>query len=546
MPAYSNKEDYGEWYLRGLMLGDSLRTSFMKLEYGKDFEYKDFAPLFKAELFDPDEWATIFKNAGAKYIVMVAKHHDGYALWPSRQAPNWNSMEVGPKRDLVGDLTKSVKAAGLRMGLYYSLPEWNNKLHLWDTDDHRQIGTYVDQHMIPQFKDLISSYKPDVVFADGEWFNSAEEWHSAELISWYYNLIGPDAVVNNRWGAGSQEIGFLTPEYSSGIKETSRPWAEVRGLGRSFGLNRFEKLDAYMTGEELIHFFVKAVSNGGGVIINVGPRSDGQIPLLQQDRLTQLGDWLNINGEAIYGSTAWKTTDVEKEVVLKRIDPNINFNWVRNSPGRPIQEDNFIAEWDGYLSPEFSGEYHFEVQADDAVRLWIDDKLVIDNWKEAPSFSSGFAMGNTADIIHNGNIELNSNEMHKIKVAYFEKTQNASIRLFWSSPKQEKQIIPPSRFSISLDRNSAGLRATYSSMHQYIGFTKNNGNLYAITMEWPDDELTIEMEQTKPETKVTLLGYEGSLPWDFQNGNLVIDTSTIKHSKVKSQHAWTFKIQYHN
>ena len=87
-------------------------------------------------------------------------------------------------------------------------------------------------------------------------------------------------------------MGFLTPEYSAGIKETDRPWAEVRGLGRSFALNRFEKLDAYMTGEELIHFFIKAVANGGGVTINVGPTADGQIPLLQQDRLIQLGNWI--------------------------------------------------------------------------------------------------------------------------------------------------------------------------------------------------------------------------------------------------------------
>ena len=546
VPAYSNKEDYGEWYLRGLMLGDSLRTSFMHTEFGENFEYKDFAPLFKAELFDPDEWAQIFKNAGAKYVVMVSKHHDGYALWPSKQAPNWNSMDVGPKRDLVGDLTQSVKNAGLRMGLYYSLPEWNNELHLWDTDDHRQIGNYVTKHMIPQFKDLISTYKPDVVFADGEWFNTAEEWHSAELISWYYNLVGPDAVVNNRWGSGSQEIGFLTPEYSSGIKETNRPWAEVRGLGRSFALNRFEKLDAYMTGEELIHFFVKAVSNGGGIIINVGPKADGQIPLLQQDRLIQLGKWLAINGQAIYGSTAWKTTDVEKAVFLERVDPNINFNWVRNSPGRPIQEDNFIAEWDGYISPEFSEEYHFEAQADDAVRLWVDDKLVIDSWQEAPSFSSGFAMGNTTEGTQNGRVMLKANEQHKIKITYFEKTQNASIRLYWTSDRQAKQIVPSSRFSTGLDKNTFGLNATYSSMRQYIGFTQNNGNLYAIAMDWPDDELAIKMEKPANETMVSLLGYEGSLPWKFQNGELIIDTSTVKHSLIESQHAWTFKIEDYN
>jgi len=543
VPAYSNKEDYGEWYLRGLMLGDSLRTSYMKTNYGEDFTYKDFAPYFKTELFYPDEWAALFKKAGAKYVVMVSKHHDGYAMWPSKYAPNWNSMEVGPKRDLVGELSTSVKKAGLHMGLYYSLPEWNNPLHRWDTDPHRNIKPYVDQHMIPQFKELISTYKPDLIFADGEWFNSAEEWHSAELISWYYNLVGPDAVVNNRWGGGSQEIGFLTPEYSSGITETERPWAEVRGLGRSFGLNRFEKLDAYMTGEELIHFFVKAVANGGGVIINVGPKADGQIPLLQQDRLMQLGRWLEINGEAIYGSTAWEKTGEEKPVSLQRIDPNIDFNWVRNTPGNPIKEDNFTATWTGFIQPEFSEEHQFEVQADDGIRVWIDNQLVLSKWEGAPAGAEGFVMGNNNQNKEQGSIQLNAGKRYAIKVEYFEKQQNASARLFWSSKNTEKQIVRSSRLYTSATGDTHGLNAEYKSMQQHIAYTQNNGNIYAIAMEWPDDELALTVKAPSKNAKVSLLGYEGSLKWKYENGKMIINTDEIKFSQVKSKEAWVFKIE---
>ena len=319
VPAYGGKESYGEWYLRGLQVGDSLRTSFMKNNYGEDFTYRDFAPLFKAELFDPAEWADIFKRAGARYVIFVTKHHDGYCLWPSKYAPDWNSMDVGPHRDLVGDLTDAVREAGLKMGFYYSLPEWNHPLHRWYTDPHDSIGAYVEQHMIPQFKELVSTYKPALLFADGEWYNSAKQWHAAELISWYFNLVGDDAIVNNRWGGGSN-IGFLTPEYSAGIKKSDRPWTEVRGLGRSFGLNRNEKLDAYMTGEDLVHFFVKAVSNGGGITINVGPKADGQIPLLQQDRLIALGEWLKINGEEIYESEKWERKGEFREYTMERIE----------------------------------------------------------------------------------------------------------------------------------------------------------------------------------------------------------------------------------
>jgi len=382
VPAYSGPEDYAEWFLRGLQTGDSLRVRFMQDNYGSEFAYEDLAPLFRAELFDPAEWADLFRRAGARYVVLVSKHHDGYALWPSAYSTGWNSVDVGPGRDLVGDLTEAVRRAGLRMGLYYSLGEWTNQLHRWYTDPPETIGPYVERHLVPQFKELVAAYSPDLIFADGEWLNTAEQLHSREMIGWYFDAVGPDAVVNDRWGAGS-DIGFRTPEYSSGIGLTDRPWAEVRGIGRSFGYNRNEKLDAYMSAEKLIHFFAAAVAGGGGLILNVGPRADGQIPLLQQERLLQLGEWLAVNGDAIYGSRPWRKTGEEREVTLERIDPTIDFDWNRNGPGDPIREDDFTAEWRGYLEPPLTGSYTFTATADDGVRVWVDGRLAVDEWNDA-------------------------------------------------------------------------------------------------------------------------------------------------------------------
>jgi len=122
-------------------------------------------------LFDPNQWAELFQKAGAKYVVLVSKHHDGYALWPSKYNRNWNSVDTGPKRDIVGELTKAVRKTDLKMGLYYSLPEWNNPLHRWYTDPHDSIANYVETYMIPQFKELVSTYKPTLIFADGEWYS---------------------------------------------------------------------------------------------------------------------------------------------------------------------------------------------------------------------------------------------------------------------------------------------------------------------------------------------------------------------------------------
>ncbi len=544
VPAYGSAEDYGEWFLRGLQLKDTLRVNFMKKNYGEDFTYRDFAPLFKAELFDPDEWADIFRRSGAGYIILVSKHHDGYCLWPSKYAPGWNSVDVGPKRNLVGELTKSVREAGLKMGIYYSLTEWNNPLHRWYTDPNDQIKNYVDQHMIPQFKEVIGTYKPELIFTDGEWFNKASDFHAAELISWYYNLVGPDAIVNNRWGGGS-DIGFLTPEYSSGIKNSDRPWSEVRGLGRSFALNRNEKLDAYMTPRDLIHFFIKAVSNGGGITINVGPQADGQIPLLQQERILKLGDWININKEAIYASKAWIRSGEEKTYNLNRLDPEINFNWVRNSPGRTISEDAFHAVWTGFLRPDHSEEYTFEAIADDAVRVWIGDELIINNWKNVPDNIESQVMNTDKTQTTTGKIGLQADYMYPIRVEYYEHKQNASIQLFWSSSQIKKNLVGSEYLFPTKDHRDKrnGLMGNYQSQGQYLAYTSNEGNLYAITMEWPGDELILpDMPEPKSGTLIRMLGYDHNLNWEYKNKEIIIDLSGIGVEDLLNFDAWTFEI----
>ena len=534
VPAWSGPEDYAEWFLRGLQTGDSLRIRYVRDNYGEDFEYEDFAPLFKAELFDPDEWAALFRQAGARYVVLVSKHHDGYALWPSAYSKGWNSVDVGPGRDLVGELTDAVREAGLRMGLYYSLGEWTNELHRWYTDPPESIGPYVDRHLVPQFKEVVEAYRPDLIFADGEWLNSAEQLHSRELIGWYFDTVGPDAVVNERWGAGS-DIGFRTPEYSSGIELTDRPWTEVRGIGRSFGLNRNEKLEAYMTPEVLVHFFAAAVAGGGGMILNVGPAADGQIPLLQQERLRQLGEWLEVNGEAIYGSRPWQKAGEEREVTLERIDPTVDFSWNRNGPGSPIREDDFSAEWLGYLEAPATGDYTFSASADDHVQAWVDGRLVVDERAEA---------GEAGDGLANPTVRLDAGTRVPIRVEYVEEKVTANVRLEWSGPGVETGVIPQSNLFSSADlAEGDGLAATYRSRQQYLAYTQKDGYLYAITFEWPDGELDLPIPEPPPGTRATLLGHEGELPWRFVDGRVLIDLSGVPSSAIPGRWAWTVRLE---
>jgi alpha-L-fucosidase len=542
VPSYGGAESYAEWYLRGLQAGAQNRIDFMKKYWGTDFTYNDFAPLWKAELFDANEWAEIFKRAGAKYIILVSKHHDGFCLWPSQYAKNWNSIDVGPKRDIVGELADAVAKKDIKFGLYYSLPEWNNPLHRWYMDPHDSIGRYVQEHMIPQFKELVGTYRPHVLFTDGEWFNHSETWNARQLIAWYYNLVGNDAIVNDRWGHGS-DIGFRTPEYSSGGLQTDRPWAEVRGLGRSFGLNRNEKLSAYMTSRELIHLFVRTVAYGGGLILNVGPSADGKIPLLQQERIEDLGKWINVNNDAIYGSTQWKRSGEEKEVTLKRIDPMIDFNWVRNSPGPPISEDTFTAIWTGYIQPKETETYEFSAIADDGVRIYIDGKLLLDLWEHDYESTNSEAMREETGLQKLNRVNLEKGKKYPIKIEYREDFQNARISIYWESISTPKEVIPKANlFSSDEFEQGDGLNAMYKSMRQHIAYTHNNGNLYVISFEWPGDELELPIPQPKEGTKISMLGREGNLEWKHE-GKLIINLKQIKYNEMPSHHAWTFKIE---
>ncbi len=521
VPAWASLEGYAEWYYRGLMTNDD-RKDFQERIYGKDFRYEDFAPMWKAELWNPNEWADLFKKSGAKYVLLVSKHHDGFCLWPSKYAPGWNSVEVGPHRDICGELTEAVRKKGLKMGFYYSLPEWKSDIHRWYVDPDENIGTYVDTHMIPQFKELVTKYKPTVLFTDGEWRNSAEQWHATELISWYYNTVGKDAIVNDRWGDGQQH-GFRTPEYSAGITLTDRPWAECRGLGRSFGLNRNEPLENYLTSDELIRHFCVLVAAGGGMTLNVGPAADGKIPLLQQERLLELGKWLDINGEAIYGTRPYKKFYEMKLVTISRIDSIIDFDWKRNSPDPAISCDHFQAHWQGvFTCPD--DNYIFEIQTDDQARLLIDDQEVIWDARKQPWSSIHLSAG-----------------QHKIGVFYVENDLEATIHLYWSSPTMPKQLMDGFRMGTMLP--AQGLKASYICEQPSVCYTQGKDALYAIALDYPEDQLVLNVDKPADDMKVTLLGCPKVLPWKYQDGKLYIDTGGLKHNDIRSTAAWVFKMK---
>lgn len=293
---------YAEWYYNSINVGRGPSYEHHIEKYGKDFKYEDFIPLWKAENWNPEQWAEIFKKAGAKYVVLTTKHHDGFCLYPSKYT-DFNSVNMGPGKDITGELTKAVRGAGLKMGLYYSgLIDWqfaNDPIFTEEQNFSNACPTfeYAD-YSYNQMKELVDTYQPSVLWNDIGWPKQSEQ-AMPYLLSHYYNTV-EDGVVNDRFNGLYQD--YSTKEYQYGEANRNEKWEMCRGMGLSFGYNENEGDDQIISLPDLISLLVSTVANNGNLLLNIGPKADGTIPKEQVKRLLALGEWLEINGEGIYGT----------------------------------------------------------------------------------------------------------------------------------------------------------------------------------------------------------------------------------------------------
>jgi alpha-L-fucosidase len=331
---------YAEWYWNTLKIADSPTRQYHVKTFGDHITYPDFAAQFNvaAAKWDPAPWADLFTRVGARYVVLVSKHHDGFLLWPSQQR-NPFRPDFCAERDIVGELTEAVRARGLRMGLYYSGgPDWwFEGQTVADVVDMAngipqspEYVRYVDAH----WRELIERYQPSVLWND---IGFPAKLNVKALYADYYERV-PDGVVNDRCiqadvrKLASNRIGrailrflverlltssssngipktihadFTTPEYASLKKIAAHKWETVRGVGYSFGYNQNETAEHMLSIEQLVHMLVDIVSKNGNLLLNLGPMADGTIPPLQLERVEGLGRWLAVNGEAIYSSRPW-------------------------------------------------------------------------------------------------------------------------------------------------------------------------------------------------------------------------------------------------
>lgn len=337
---------YTEWYANAIKVPGTPSAEFHAREFG-NAPYTAFREPFEEGLkqWDPDEWAEAFRNSGAKYVVLVTKHHDGYCLWPSGvenpHEKNWTS-----KRDIVGELARAVRAQGLRFGVYYSGGiDWT-----FNREPLRTLGDFIGSmpggdypaYAMAQTRELIERYEPSVLWNDISWPTGFDDL--LELFADYYNAV-PEGVVNDRWvharlfsrlmrfklsrrafdymaqrylrkhpdaanGVIPQPIphsDFRTPEYARFPIIQKKKWEATRGMSHSFGFNRNDTEADYSPAEMLLSDFIDGVSKGGNLLLNVGPRAtDAAIPEEQLSRLKVFGEWLSVNGSAVYGTQAWR------------------------------------------------------------------------------------------------------------------------------------------------------------------------------------------------------------------------------------------------
>ncbi len=333
---------YSEWYQNSLKFPWSPAAKHHR-EVWNDCPYSDFQPLWEAALedWDPDAWAATFAAAGAKYFVLVTKHHDGYCLWPS-EVTNPHRADWFSKRDVVGELATAMRKHGLRFGLYYSGGiDWT-----FHPAPLRTVAEFLGaipagdypEYAEAQARELIERYQPDVLWNDIAWPTKPERlW---QLFADYYAAV-PEGVVNDRWATPNlatrllqwkpvrwvfdwlieramrtrkdtlhppptPHSDFRTPEYATFDSIKKKKWESVRGIDQSFGYNRMSLPEDHMTAEELLWGIVDIASKNGNLLLNVGPRGeDATIPPLQMERLQWLTAFFAQNGEAIYGTRPW-------------------------------------------------------------------------------------------------------------------------------------------------------------------------------------------------------------------------------------------------
>ena len=263
-------------------------------------EYEKLVSQFNPVRFNAREWARLAVEAGMRYVTFTTKHHDGFCMFDSALT-DYDIMSTPFKRDVLAELVRAWREAGLRVMFYYSLLDWHHPHYVprpkWQTDPpgHKRDFRKYLEYAFGQIRELCEKYRPDGIWFDGGWEHPAEEWHARELIETIRSII-PNAIVNNR---ARYDGDFDTPEQHIGQFRVDRPWESCITLGTQWA---WKPNDRIKPPEECIRLLVECVGRGGNLLLNVGPKPDGTIQREFVARLRKIGAWMKVNGESIYGA----------------------------------------------------------------------------------------------------------------------------------------------------------------------------------------------------------------------------------------------------
>jgi alpha-L-fucosidase len=260
---------------------------------------------FTAKKYNPEQWAQLIKESGAKYTVITSKHHDGFALWDSNYG-NLNSLKNSKaKKDLLTPFVNEINRKGLKLGLYYSLPDWSykdytnhtNKIKRYNIDQNPKRWNSFLKYRDNQLNELKKRYNPDLWWFDGDWEHNANEWKSKELKK-MLQKDSPKVIFNSRL---NQFGDYDTPEIGIPVyRPSSQYWELCMTINDSWGYQQNDK--NYKTSMQIIDLFVDTISKGGNLLLNISPKSDGTIPEKQKTILKELGKWIKKNESAIYST----------------------------------------------------------------------------------------------------------------------------------------------------------------------------------------------------------------------------------------------------
>ena len=285
-------------------------------------EYEKYAKQFNPVKFNAEQWVQIAKNTGMKYIVITSKHHDGFCLWDSKVS-KYDIMDTAPfNRDILKELSVACKKHGIRLCFYHSIMDWHHPdaqapFYPNYNDGGRtnpNFSRYVKNYLKPQLQELITNYGPlGVMWFDGEWIKDWTEPQGIDLYN-YVRSLQPDIIINNRVGKGRKSMqgmtkeGFFAGDFGTPEQEippTGLPgvdWETCMTMNDTWGFKSYD--DNWKSKEDLIRKLVDIASKGGNFLLNVGPTSEGLIPQPSVERLAAMGEWMAMNSESIYDTTA--------------------------------------------------------------------------------------------------------------------------------------------------------------------------------------------------------------------------------------------------